>query len=114
MIENMLDLEKEVEKILKTDEHASKDVLDQRNIKDPKFYEEMDFYEDGSVKSLNWRIYADALREFGVMIYTRDLASGMMYKNETKETIIKLIEQHGLRNVTNEFARQSSIQTKNI
>ena len=57
------------------------------------------------VESVNWRIYADALREFGIFIFIENLITGSC-NNNTQITVKELVSQYGLRNVTNEFSRQ--------
>lgn len=125
----MLNLEFQVSEIIENDEWVRLDIDDRRitMLKDdtnpyrvhhtPEWYEEMDFvplFNDdygvhrdyGNLSSVSWHIYADALREFGVVMFTQDLMTGKCYMEWTRYLVKMLVEQHGLRNVTNEFSKQ--------
>jgi len=125
----MLNLEFQVSEIIENDERV-REQIDNRYIsmlKDdtypyrvhhtPEWYEEMDyaplFNDDGSMypdysnlSSINWHVYADALREFGVVMFTQDLMTGKCHTEWTRQLVKMLVEQYGLRNVTNEFSKQ--------
>ncbi len=112
---NMLNLEKEVRYIFRNDEHVKNDCkwTLHHSEKKPEWYEEMDF-GIGEINwdnpDVTWRIYADALREFGVVWFVQDLTTGVMYTDKTRKTVKTLISQYGLRNVTNEFAKQLALK----
>lgn len=110
----MLHLAYNVRKIIRTDECFNNEInrgwILNHSRHTPEWYEKMDFVVGDIIRwdkpTLNWRIYADALREFGVVYFTEDLTTGIPYQQTTRDTVKTLIAQHGLRNVTNEFAKQ--------
>ncbi len=109
----MLNLEKEIKNIIENDPWTSKEVNNNwvlsHSLRTPEHFENMDFYLCGMYldePTISYRIYADALREFGVVMFVEDQVTGINHTDETRKTVQILIDQYGLRNVTNEFARQ--------
>ncbi len=110
----MLNLESEISRILNNDENLNnyikKGYYKNHNNKSPEWYEQMDFgmgdveYPLG-MESQEWRIYAACLREFGIVIFITDT----LHLEDTRQTIKTLVEQYGLRNVTNEIAKQVKV-----
>jgi len=110
---NLLNIEKEIEDIIINDPWTSTAINNKwvlnNSLKTPEYYEKMQF-GIGEVKydkpDFSWGIYADALKEFGVVLFTEDQITGVLHTDKTRQTVKTLVEQYGLRNVTNEFARQ--------
>lgn len=112
----MLNLEFQVKEIIENDMMLRSEICkgyitmlksDSQMCHEPEWYEKMD---DGYPNFFSWHVYADALREFGCVIYIGDLMTGLLYLEWTRQLVKMLVDQYGLRNVTNEFAKQSAIK----